>query len=113
MGKHKEILKPRFNVVINALQEQLADTGTVDWRNPNGGYFVSVNVTPGTAKRVVALCKEVGLVLTGAGATFPLGADPADSNIRIAPTYPSVAELKSAMDVFCVCVKLAALEKFL
>lgn len=111
MQKHKKILKPKFEMVLTKLEEQVKDTGIASWTNPNGGYFVSVNVLPGTAKRVVALCKEAGVTLTGAGATYPNGNDPQDSNIRIAPSYPSVEELRDAMDIFCVCAKIAAIEK--
>ena len=78
---------------------------------PKGGYFVSLNAMPGTAKRTLALCREAGVTMTGAGATFPYGRDPQDSNIRIAPSLPPVEELEQAMEVFCVCVRLAALEK--
>lgn len=113
MQKHKAVLKPKFDIVLDALNAQLSSTGVVTWTNPNGGYFVSVDVLDGTAKRVVALCKEAGVVLTGAGATYPLGNDPHDSNIRIAPTFPPNDELKTAMDVFCICTKLAACEKLL
>lgn len=113
MQKHKEILKPKFDIVINALNSQLKETGVASWSNPNGGYFISVDVLNGTAKRVVTLCKEAGVVLTDAGATYPLGIDPDDSNIRIAPTFPPNDELETAMDVFCICVKLAACEKLL
>lgn len=110
MQKHKKILAPKFETVIKKLNENLADTEIADWTNPNGGYFVSVNVYKGTAKRVVELCKEAGVVLTGAGATFPEGKDVDEKNIRIAPSFPSVEELSLAMDIFCVCVKLACLE---
>lgn len=113
MQKHKDVLKPRFDLVLNKLEEQLLPTGTAQWEKPNGGYFISVDVLEGTAKRVVELCKEAGVVLTGAGATFPYGKDPKDSNIRVAPTYPSCDELSVAMDVFCVCARLAAAEKLL
>ena len=113
MQKHKDVLKPRFDLVLDKLEEQLLPTGTAQWEKPNGGYFISVDVLEGTAKRVVELCKEAGVVLTGAGATFPYGKDPKDSNIRVAPTYPSCDELSVAMDVFCVCAKLAAAEKML
>lgn len=113
MQKHKAVLKPKFDIVLDALNAQLSSTGVVTWTNPNGGYFVSVDVLDGTAKRVVALCKEAGVVLTGAGATYPLGNDPHDSNIRIAPTFPPNDELKTAMDVFCICTKLAACEQLL
>lgn len=111
MAKHKEILKPRFNAVINKLNNELNGLNIASWRKPNGGYFVSVDVLSGCAKRVVALCKEAGVVMTNAGATYPYGNDPKDSNIRVAPTYPSVDELDKAMDIFCVCVKYAVLEK--
>lgn len=113
MNKHKEILKPRFDIVISKIEENLSTLGVIDYNVPNGGYFVSVDVVKGTAKRVVELCKNAGVTLTGAGATYPYGNDPDDSNIRIAPTFPSLDDLKSAMDVFCVCVKLAAVEKLL
>ncbi len=113
MNKHKEILKPRFDTVISKFEEQLASCDIAQWTKPNGGYFVSVNVYPGTAKAVVKMCKEAGLVLTPAGATFPGGFDPEDSNIRIAPSYPPVEELQVAMDVFCTCVRICAIEKML
>lgn len=113
MEKHKEVLKPKFKEVITQLEEKVKDTGVAKWNNPNGGYFVTVDVMEGTAKAVVALCKEAGVVLTGAGATYPLGKDPKDSNIRIAPTLPPVSELRSAMNIFCVATKLAAVNKLL
>ncbi len=113
MKKHKEILKPKFKMVIKKLEEQVKESGIAEWLNPNGGYFVSVDVLEGTADRVVQLCKEAGVVLTGAGATYPYGKDPKNSNIRIAPSFPPVNELSDAMDVFCVCTKLAAVEKLL
>lgn len=111
MQKHRAILEPRFNAVINKLEENLGGYGIANWLNPNGGYFISVDVYEGCAKKTVQLCKEAGVVLTGAGATFPYGKDPKDSNIRLAPTLPPVEELELAMDLFCVCVKIAALEK--
>ena len=110
MKKHAAVLKPRFDVVLSKLGT-LEDTGAVWFNHPRGGYFVSVNVMDGTAQRVVALCKEAGVNLTGAGATYPYGNDPYDSNIRIAPSFPSLEELSSAMDVFCICARIAALEK--
>lgn len=113
MQKHKAVLKPKFEIVRSALERELKPTGTASWTNPNGGYFVSVDVFEGTAKRVVELCREAGVVLTGAGATYPLGKDPKDSNIRIAPTFPPNEELEIAMEVFCICAKLAACEKLL
>lgn len=113
MQKHKEILKPRFQAVIDKFNTQLKGLDIASWHEPRGGYFVSINVLPGTAKKVCTMCKEAGLVLTPAGATYPLGNDPQDSNIRIAPSYPPLSELQVAMDVFCVCVRLCAVEKFL
>ena len=109
----KKILAPKFQSVLEHLENSLSGTDTATWITPNGGYFVSVDVMEGCAKRVVQLCKEAGVVLTGAGATFPYGKDPKDSNIRIAPTYPPVDELNIAMDLFCLCVKMAAVEKLL
>ena len=113
MQKHKEILRPRFDTVITKFEEQLASCGIAQWKRPNGGYFVSINVYPGTAKNVVRMCKEAGLVLTPAGATFPGGFDHEDSNIRIAPSFPPVEELQIAMDIFCTCVRICAIEKML
>lgn len=111
MAKHKAILKPRFDAVLEKLDSELNGLDIASWRKPNGGYFVSVDVLEGCAKRVIELCKEAGVVMTSAGATYPYGKDPKDSNIRVAPTYPSVDELAKAMDIFCICVKYAALEK--
>ena len=111
MKKHAAVLKPRFDIVTGKLGEKLEEYGIVWYNHPRGGYFVSVNVMDGTAKRVVELCKEAGVNLTGAGATYPLGNDPYDSNIRIAPSFPSLEDLDKAMDVFCVCARLAAIEK--
>ena len=113
MKKHKAILQPKFEIVLSTLKNELEPVGIGEWTNPNGGYFVSIDVFDGTAKRVVQLCKDAGVVLTGAGATYPCGDDPKDSNIRIAPTFPPNSELQTAMDVFCTCVKLAACEKLL
>lgn len=111
MQKHRAVLEPRFNAVIKKLEDNLSGYGIAQWLNPKGGYFISVDVYEGCAKRTVQLCKEAGVILTGAGATFPYGNDPQDSNIRLAPTLPPVEELELAMDLFCVCAKLAALEK--
>jgi len=111
MKKHAEILKPKFQCVLDWLEKEIEPLGIASWQKPKGGYFVSVNTAPGLAKRTLALCKEAGVVMTGAGATFPYGKDPQDSNIRIAPSLPPVAELEAAMDVFCTCLKLAALEQ--
>lgn len=111
MQKHRAVLEPRFNAVLEKLENQLGGLGIAEWIKPHGGYFVSVDVMDGCAKRIVQLCKEAGVILTSAGATFPYGNDPKDSNIRLAPTLPPVEELKTAMDLFCICTKLAALEK--
>ncbi|MDQ5983237.1 MAG: putative aminotransferase [Eubacteriales bacterium SKADARSKE-1] len=111
MEKHRKILEPKFDVVLGHLQKEFAESKLVTWNEPKGGYFVSVNVVNGCAKRVVSLCKEAGLVLTPAGATYPKGHDYDDSNIRIAPSYPSISELDMAMQLFCLCVKLAMVEK--
>ena len=113
MKKHAAVLAPKFHCVLEMLDREIAPLGIATWQRPKGGYFVSVNTEPGLAKRTLALCKEAGVVMTGAGATFPYGVDPQDSNIRIAPSLPPVAELQKAMEVFCVSLKLAALEKLL
>ena len=111
MRRHAAILRPKFHAVLDALDREIAPLGIGSWRRPVGGYFVSYDAMPGTAKRALALCKEAGVTMTGAGATFPYGVDPRDSNIRIAPTLPPVEELEQAIAIFCNCVKLAALEK--
>ncbi|MBR4017748.1 MAG: aminotransferase class I/II-fold pyridoxal phosphate-dependent enzyme [Oscillospiraceae bacterium] len=113
MKKHATVLGPKFGVVADMLDKEIAPCGFAQWNRPMGGYFVSLNTMHGTAKRALSLCKEAGVVMTSAGATFPYGNDPQDSNIRIAPSLPPVAELEKAMDVFCTCLKLAALEKLL
>lgn len=111
MKKHAAILGPKFKVVMQTLEREIAPLGIASWHTPKGGYFVSVNTAPGLAKRTLALCKEAGVVMTSAGATFPYGKDPQDSNIRVAPSLPPLSELEQAMAVFCCCLKLAALEQ--
>ena len=111
MKKHAAIMGPKFRCVVDALDREIAPLEIASWRRPKGGYFVSLNAMPGTAKRTLALCKEAGVTMTGAGATYPYGKDPQDSNIRIAPSLPPVEELEQAIAVLCVCLKLAALEK--
>lgn len=111
MAKHRAIIAPKFKLVLDMLDAETAELGVLEWNKPNGGYFISVNTLDGCAKRVVQLCKEAGVVLTSAGATFPYGKDPHDRNIRIAPTYPPLGELEAAMKIFCVSVKLASAEK--
>lgn len=113
MRKHRALIQPKFEAVISKLESELSGKGVAEWTHPNGGYFISVNVMDGCAKRVISLCKEAGVVLTEAGATYPYGKDPQDKNIRVAPTYPPVSELNQAMDLFCLCVQLAAAEKLL
>lgn len=113
MKKHAALMAPKFNAVATALNEQIKPCGFAHWNQPKGGYFVSLYTMPGTAKRALELCKQAGVEMTPAGASYPYGKDPDDSNIRIAPSLPPVAELEKAMDVFCTCLKLAALEKLL
>ncbi|MDF2567560.1 MAG: putative transcriptional regulator, GntR family [Oscillospiraceae bacterium] len=113
MEKHAEIIKPKFDMVLTWLNKEIAPLEIASWKNPKGGYFVSVNTLEGCAKRTVELCKQAGVVLTPAGATFPYGNDPQDSNIRIAPTFPPVSELDLAMELFCLCIKIASVEKLL
>ena len=112
MKQHAQILKPKFNMTISIFEKYLSGLSFVSWTNPRGGYFISLNVMPGTAKRVAQLAKEAGVVLTTAGATFPYNNDPEDRNLRIAPSYPTVNEVEKAMAVVSLCVKLAAAEKF-
>lgn len=113
MEMHAEKLRPKFKAVLDSLENELGGLGIGNWTKPNGGYFISFDTLDGCAKRVVALCKEAGVVMTGAGATYPYGKDPRDSNIRIAPTLPDPEELKEACRVFVTSVKLASLEKLL
>ena len=110
MKKHAAIMGPKFRCVVDALDREIAPLEIASWRRPKGGYFVSLNAMPGTAKRTLELCKEAGVTMTGAGATFPYGKDPQDSNIRIAPSLPPVEELEQAIAVLCTCLKLSALE---
>ena len=113
MKRHASVMAPKFCTVLDMLDKEIAPCGFAHWNRPKGGYFVSLFTMKGTAKRALELCKEAGVVMTGAGATYPYGIDPDDSNIRIAPSLPPVADLEKAMEVFCVCLKLAAVEKLL
>ena len=113
MRRHAAILAPKFRAVTDALDREIAPLGIASWTHPKGGYFVSLDAMPGTAKRTLQLCKEAGVTMTGAGATFPYGKDPQDSNIRIAPSLPPVEELEQAIQVLCACLKLSALEEYL
>ena len=110
MSRHAEIIAPKFNLVLEMLEKEIAPCGIGEWVNAKGGYFISYNTTVGSAKRIGELCKAAGLVLTTVGATYPYGIDPQDKNIRIAPTYPSLKDLEKAMEIFCLCAKIAALE---
>ncbi|HIV86614.1 MAG TPA: aminotransferase class I/II-fold pyridoxal phosphate-dependent enzyme [Candidatus Pygmaiobacter gallistercoris] len=114
MAKHKAIIKPKFDAMRRLLAEGLADCGDIaHWTNPKGGYFISLYTLPGCAKRIVSLCKEAGVVLTGAGAAYPYGVDPQDWHIRLAPTYPALEEVEQATRLLCIAVRLASVEKLL
>lgn len=113
MRKHAEFLRPKFDAVLEILDRELDGLGAGSWMKPMGGYFISFDAVPGCAKAIVNKCKEAGVVLTGAGATYPYGKDPDDSNIRIAPSYPTLEELKQAAELFALCAKLATVEKLL
>ncbi|MGN0529543.1 MAG: aminotransferase class I/II-fold pyridoxal phosphate-dependent enzyme [Eubacterium sp.] len=113
MKKHAAILKPKFDMVLRHLDNELSGRGIASWVSPKGGYFISLDVLEGCAKRVGELCKEAGVTLTTVGATFPYGKDEKDSNIRIAPSYPPVEELDLAAELLCICVRLASVEKYL
>ena len=113
MNKHAAILRPRFDIVLDTLNNELGGLGIAKWSNPKGGYFISLDVSNGCAKRVCQLSREAGVVLTNAGATYPYGNDPDDKNIRIAPSFPTVEDLTLASELLCISVKLATLEKML
>ena len=111
MKKHAAFMAPKFEAVLSTLDREIAPLEIASWSHPKGGYFISFDAMPGTAKRTLALCKEAGVSMTAAGATFPYGIDPNDSNIRIAPSFPPVEDVEKAITVFCTCVRMAALEK--
>lgn len=113
MRKHADIMRPKFEAVLDTLERELGGLGIGSWIRPRGGYFISFDAMEGCAKAVVAKCREAGVVMTGAGATYPYGKDPKDSNIRIAPSFPTKEELAVAADLFVLCVKLASVEKLL
>ncbi len=113
MRLHAQLLRPKFEAVLNTLESELSGLEIGSWIKPRGGYFISFDALPGCAKSIVAKCKALGVVLTGAGATFPYGKDPQDSNIRIAPSFPTPEEMETAAKVFVLCVKLASVEKLL
>lgn len=111
MAKHAKILRPKFDLVHQILEKEIADTGVCHWKKPKGGYFISLSAYPGTAKEVVRMAKACGVELTPAGNPFPLGLDPDDSNIRLAPSFPPLDELRPAINVLGTCIKIAALKK--
>ena len=113
MRKHADILRPKFEAVTGILERELAGLEIGSWTTPKGGYFISFDSLDGCAKAIVAKCKKAGLVMTGAGATYPYGKDPRDTNIRIAPSYPPLGDLILAMELFALCVKLVSIDKLL
>ncbi len=113
MKHHANLLRPKFECVINSFTKELSGLGIAEWTNPKGGYFISLDVMEGCARRVYQLARSVGVTLTAAGATFPYGRDPQDTNLRIAPTFPDERELKQAIEILCSCIKLACAEKLL
>lgn len=113
MRKHADILRPKFEAVLDILERELGGLGIGEWTKPKGGYFISFDSLEGCAKDIVARCKKAGVVMTGAGATYPYGKDPHDSNIRIAPSYPPLSDLVTATELFALCVKLSSVEKLL
>ena len=113
MRKHADILRPKFEAVLQILDAELAGLGIGSWTKPRGGYFISFESMPGCAKTIVAKCRQLGMVLTDAGATYPYGKDPQDSNIRIAPSFPTPEEMVEATKIFVLCVKLASVDKLL
>lgn len=110
MKKHSVIVRPKFEALENGLEHGLSETGIASWNKPRGGYFLTAEIYPGTAKRTVALCKEAGLTITGAGSVYPYGKDPKDSVLRIAPTYAPLSEIPDATEIFCLSAKIAAIE---
>ena len=113
MAKHREILAPKFRLVLEILEDRLAESKVAAWSEPEGGYFISLDVLDGAAKRTIELAKDAGIALTAAGSTYPYKHDPYDRNIRLAPTFPSTDDLRVAMDGVATCVLLAATEKLL
>jgi aspartate/methionine/tyrosine aminotransferase len=113
MRKHAEIMEPKFSAVLEILDSELGGKEIAWWNKPKGGYFISLNTVDGCAKEVVKMTAEAGVVMTPAGATFPYGIDPRDRNIRIAPSLPDLHELKTAMEIFCICIQIASINKLL
>ncbi len=113
MKKHANEMRPKFEIVLDILEKELSGTGTGTWTKPLGGYFISFDSMEGCAKKIVEKCKEAGVVLTNAGATFPYGNDPKDTNIRIAPSFPTPQEMAQATELFTLCVKLVSIDTLL
>ena len=113
MMKHADIMRPKFEAVLDMLDKELSGAGIASWTRPIGGYFISFDAMEGCAKKIVSMCKDAGIVMTGAGATYPYGKDPKDSNIRIAPSFPTIEELVEPAEVFILCVKIASIDKLL
>ena len=113
MKKHADSLRPKFEMVLHILDQELSELGIASWTKPKGGYFISFDTMEGCAKEVVSRCKKAGVVLTDAGATFPGGLDPKDTNIRIAPSFPPISDLETATKLLCLCTKLVAAKKLL
>ena len=113
MKKHAELMRPKFEAVLDVLNEELSGLEIGSWIEPRGGYFISFDAMEGCAKAIVAKCKDAGVIMTGAGATYPYGKDPKDSNIRIAPSFPTPEEMREAAKLFALCVKLVSVDKIL
>ena len=113
MRKHADIIRPKFEAVEEIFDRELSGLEIGEWTKPKGGYFISFDALPGCAKEIVSRAKKAGVTMTGAGATWPYGRDPQDSNIRVAPTYPTLEDLKVAAELFTLCVKLVSAEKLL
>ena len=113
MAKHAKIMCPKFETVVEMLENELGDLGIAEWTNPKGGYFIGFNSMEGCAKKIVSMCADAGVIMTDAGATYPYGKDPKDRNIRIAPSFPTIDELIEACKIFIICVKIASIDKIL
>ena len=113
MAKHAEIMRPKFETVVEMLENELGNLGIAEWTNPKGGYFIGFNSMEGCAKKIVSMCADAGVIMTDAGATYPYGKDPKDRNIRIAPSFPTIDELIEACKIFIICVKIASIDKIL
>ena len=113
MAKHAKIMRPKFEKVVEMLENELGGLGIAEWTNPKGGYFIGFNSMEGCAKKIVSMCADAGVIMTDAGATYPYGKDPKDRNIRIAPSFPTIDELIEACKIFIICVKIASIDKIL